>query len=172
MAIRDWFGGGKRATEDARTGDALERIVELSNPRLRYARRYRERLLPAVGARVVPQQGELARVQAELAINEANLTSVAAGSEGLEHQLEQLLTVLASPAEHLVVSPRRVRLDNMNIVVPEESATPAATLDLQIARVPIPGGEPELRTFVLVFVPRAEMLPRADLLGEAARMLH
>ena len=51
MGILDWFRGEQDVTGrtgDARTDEALERIVELTNPRLRFARRYRARLKPAV----------------------------------------------------------------------------------------------------------------------------
>jgi hypothetical protein len=140
--------------------------------------RTRMRLLDAKGAglsglalRVDPEQGQLARIQMELAQNEANLRSLAAGFEGLEHQLEQLTRVLASPAEHFSVSARRIRVDNMNIMQPEGSTGPCATLDLQIARVPVPDAPPEVRTFVLVHFPRAELLHKGELFSDAARMV-
>ena len=63
---------------------------------------------------------------------------------------------------------RRVRLDNMNVMQPDDAAGPAATRELQIARIPIPDAPPETRTFVLTRFPRAELLPQAALLHEAA----
>jgi hypothetical protein len=54
----------------------------------------------------------------------------------------------------------------------EDSTAPGETLELQVARIPIPDGPPEFRTFVLVRFPRAALLPRGELLSEAARLLH
>src|SRR5688572_2643444 len=50
MRILDWIRGGERivSQEDERASEDLERIIQLTNPRLRFARRYRGRLLPAV----------------------------------------------------------------------------------------------------------------------------
>jgi hypothetical protein len=115
---------------------------------------------------------QLSRVQADLAINEANLKSVAGGPGALDFQLECLREMLASPREHFFVSDRRLRLDRMNVVMSEDDTAPGETLDLKLARVPMSEGPPELRTFVLVRFPRAALLPRSTFLTEAARLLH
>jgi hypothetical protein len=137
--------------------------------------RTRLRLLEAKGAgvsglgvRVNPELGALARVQMELAANEKELRALSAGHQELDHQVECLCTTLMNPAAHFSVSARRVRLDNMNVMQPDDAAGPAATLELQIARIPIPDAPPEIRTFVLARFPRAELLPQAALLHEAA----
>jgi hypothetical protein len=156
---------------DGSRRDALEQECALLRTRLR--------LLDAKGAglsglalRVDPGRGELSRLQMELAQNEANLRSIAAGFEGLERQLDELVRVLGAPTEHFSLAHRRVRVDNMNIVLPDDSTLPGAALDLQIARIPIPGGPPEFRTFIFVRFPRAELLQKSELLSEAAQMLH
>jgi hypothetical protein len=140
--------------------------------------RARLRLLGAKGAgisglglRVSPEMGDLARLQLELAVNEQNLRALASGSEDLDYQVECMCTTLTNPADHFSVSARRIRLDNLNIVLPDDSTTPGATLDLQIARVPIPDAAPEFRTFVLARFPRAELISQAELLREASAML-
>jgi hypothetical protein len=140
--------------------------------------RTRLRLLGAKGAgisglgmRVSPEMGELARLQLELTVNEQSLRALASGSEDLEHQVECLCTTLMNPSDHLFVSARRIRVDNLNVMQAEDSAAPGATLDLQIAQVPIPDASPEYRTFVLVRFPRSELVSQADLLQEAVGML-
>ncbi|MGH8662807.1 MAG: hypothetical protein ACREUX_00950 [Burkholderiales bacterium] len=137
--------------------------------------RTRLRLLEAKGAgisglgmRVSPQLGELARVQMELAVNDQDLRALSAGHQDLDHQVECLCAALMNPADHFSVSERRLRLDNMNVLLPDASTTPGATLEVQIARVPIPNAPAEFRTFVFAHFPRAELLPQAALLRAAA----
>jgi hypothetical protein len=158
------------AAEDQLRRAALEQERALLRARLRLLGAKGEGL-SGLGLRVNPEMGEVARIQMELAQNEANLRSLAAGFEGLEHQLEQLASVFANPAEHFSVSARRIRLDSMNILQPEDSTASCATLDLQIARVPIPEAPPESRTFVLIRFPRDELLLKGELFSEAARMV-
>jgi hypothetical protein len=121
--------------------------------------------------RVNPELGELARVQMELAVNEQDLRALAAGHQDLDHQVECLCAALMSPATHFSVAARRIRLDDMNVLLPDEGMAQGATLDLQTAQVPIPDGPPEFRTFVFARFPRAELLPQAALLREAAAEL-
>jgi hypothetical protein len=137
--------------------------------------RTRLRLLEAKGAgisglgmRVSPQLGELARVQMELAVNDQDLRTLSAGHQQLDHQVECLCAALMNPADHFSVSERRLRLDNMNVLLPDDSTAQGATLEVQIARVPIPDAAAELRTFVFTRFPHAELLPQAALLREAA----
>ena len=141
--------------------------------------RARLRLLGAKGAgvsglgmRVSPELGEIARIQLELSVNEQSLTALAAGSQDLEHQVDCLRAVFMGPSEHFSVSARRIHLDSMNVMLPDDSSTQGATLDLQIALVPIPDSAPEYRTFVFARFPRAELMPRGELLREAEGLLH
>ncbi|HJQ62516.1 MAG TPA: hypothetical protein VJ834_06620 [Burkholderiales bacterium] len=140
--------------------------------------RSRRRLLESQGAGLASlsgaaaQEGALARLRRELAVNEENLRSLAAGPEALDYQLEKLLEVLSHAGERLFVSSRRVRLNRMNVVVSEESPLQGEALDLQIARIPIPDGPPEYRTFALTRFARESLLPSRVLYADAARMLH
>ena len=157
------------------TQDQAQRgVLEQENALLRT----RLRLLQGRGAGLValagpsaPDGSTLARLQAELAMNEENLRTIASGAEALEYQLEHLIDVLANAREHFFVTPRRLRLDRMNVVLADADPAPGVTLDLQIARVPMPEGPPELRTFVYVRFQRAALLPKSALMTEAARML-
>jgi hypothetical protein len=149
-------------------------ILERENALLRS----RRRLLASQGAGLASlsgaaaQEGALARLRQELAVNEENLRSIAAGPEALDYQLEKLQEVLSHPGEHLFVSSRRVRLDRMNVVVSAESPLQGEALDLQIARIPVPDGPPEYRTFALVRFARESLLSSRVLYTDAARMLH
>ena len=159
-----------RAAQDESRRALLEQERALLRARLR--------LLDAKGAgisglgiRVSPAMGELARLKLELSVNEQTLSALATGAEALEHQIDHLCTVLTSPGEHFSVSARRIRLDNLNVVLTDDGTSPGAILDLQIAQVPIPGGAPESRTFVLVRFPRAELASQSELLREVSGIL-
>jgi hypothetical protein len=159
-----------RTTQDRAQRGVLEQENALLRTRLR--------LLQGRGAGLVglagpspPDGSTLARLQSELAVNEENLRSIASGSGALEHQLEDLSDVLANPREHFFVTPRRIRLDRMNVALADDDPAPGVTLDLQIARVPMPDGPAELRTFAFVRFQRAALLPKSALMTEAARML-
>jgi len=63
MGILDWWrnrgrGGAARALDTRRVDEAIERVLDTTNPRLRLARRYRARLAPAVETALV-YAGEL-----------------------------------------------------------------------------------------------------------------
>ena len=127
--------------------------------------------LVALSGPSAPDGSTLSRLQSELAMNEANLGSIASGAEALEYQLERLNDVLANAGEHFFITARHVRLDRMNVLLADEDPAPGASLDLQIVRVPLPDAAPDFRTFTFVRFPRAAMLPRTALVSEAARML-
>ncbi|HEX2831303.1 MAG TPA: hypothetical protein VHP37_33560 [Burkholderiales bacterium] len=126
--------------------------------------------LTALGARPPATGADLARSYADLAVNEANLKSIAAGPEALDYQLERLRDVLANPQVHFFVTKKHIRLDRMNILQREDDAA-FEPLELQVARVPMPEGAPELRTFVLARFGRSDLLPPGALLADAARVL-
>ena len=149
----------------------LEQEIALLRARLRLLER-RGAGLTALAGKAAPENSQLARVQTELAMNEANLKSLAAGHEGLELELERLREVLSNPSDHFYLSTRRLRLDRMNVVLREDSAMPGETLDLQVAHIPVPAGPAEFRTVMLVRFPRSALLPKGALWSDAARTLH
>ena len=53
-------------------------------------------------------------MQNALAVNEANLKSVATGFEALDHELEWVRNVLAHANDYFNLSNKRLRLDRMN----------------------------------------------------------
>ena len=128
--------------------------------------------LAGLSGKSAPDDTHLSRLQSDLAINEERLKSLAAGPEALDYQLDRLCEVLSKPEEHLFITPKRLRLDRMNIVLDEANPAPGETLDLQIGRVPVPDAPPEFRTFVFVRLPKSILLPKSALLSDAARELH
>ena len=158
------------ATHDQGQREVLEQENALLRTRLRLLQGRGAGLVALVGPSA-PDGSVLARLQTELAMNEANLSSIASGAEALEYQLERLREVLANAGEHLFITSRQMRLDRMNVVVADDDPAPGASLNLQIARVPIPDGAVEFRTFILVRFQRAAMLSKTTLSNDAARML-
>ena len=158
------------ASRDQSQREVLDRENALLRARLRLLASQGAGFASLSGAR--SEESVHARLRQELAMNEENLRSIAAGPDALEHQLERLCEVLMRPGDHLFVSSRRVRLDRMNVVISEENPQSGEPIELMIARIPIPDGAPEHRAFELVRFARTSLLPSAMLYTEAARMLH
>jgi len=68
MGILEWWrgrdGSAANAQDKQRTVEAIERVVQTTNPKLRFARRYRERLAPAVGTSLAYARNLVASVPA------------------------------------------------------------------------------------------------------------
>ena len=157
------------AADDQSRREMLEQERALLRARLRMLESQGAGLTALGGKEVDASQYD--RLHTDLAINEQALKVLATGSEVLDYQLERMREVLASPQEHFSVSAKRLRLNRMNVVVDETDPQPAETLELQVARVPLPAAPAELRTFSFVRFPRSGLLPRGSLLNDAARML-
>ena len=157
------------AREESRR-EGLEQERALLRARLRLLER-RGAGMSGLGTQAPAESADRDRIQRDLALNEQNLRALAVGPGHLEQQLEQLRGVLSDPASHFSVTTRRIHVDNMNIIVPQDSSAPGATLDLQVAKVPVRDGAPELRTFIFARFPRAELLRREDIQSESARLL-
>lgn len=111
-------------------------------------------------------QAELLRLQSQLEENTAKLGGTGSGTQALERELEQIGAVLAEPAKHMFVESKRLRINNLNVVV-EEGGT-----EFEFLLGKVPGfTPPELRAFTLVRFPRAELLPQDRLMQDAARLL-
>ena len=158
------------ATHDQSRREMLEQERALLRARLRMLESQGAGLTALAGKEAV-DASQYDRLHTELAINEQALKVLATGSEVLDFQLERMREVLASPREHFSVAGKRLRLNRMNVVVDETDPQPADTLELQVARVPLPDAPAELRTFSFVRFPRSDLLARGSLLDDAARML-
>jgi hypothetical protein len=111
---------------------------------------------------------EQARLEAELLENERQLAEMGASEEQLAGELETLQAVLDRPEDYLVVSPLRLRLNTMNVIVGEtETGT-----DIDFAVVDLKGPTPLRRAFVIARVARGDMPPPKSLnYHEAMRYL-
>jgi hypothetical protein len=158
------------AAQDQSRREVLEQERALLRLRLRLLER-KGSGVSGLGIRVNPELAEAARIQMELAMNEANLNSLSSGPESLDYQIDRLCDALSKPEEHFSVSMRRLRVDRMNIVVDERSTQPAEDLDLRIARIPMADAAPEFRVFMFVHFPRIALLPKSSLHADAARVL-
>ncbi|WP_250536097.1 hypothetical protein [Caballeronia sp. AZ10_KS36] len=112
---------------------------------------------------------DVARLEREIAENEAALASLGSRAEGVEQQLGALADVLGHPAALIRVDRKTLRLNRMNLVVEARSDERAAELTLHLAHLPMQ--PPEIRAVQLVRVARRDM-PAADgALDDAARWL-
>jgi hypothetical protein len=71
----------------------------------------------------------LSAVKEELAARDRELLAAGAGSSALDRQLEALAKLIADPVKAVVFEPCSLRLNRMNVVVPEDSEEPAGTVD-------------------------------------------
>lgn len=103
--------------------------------------------------------GEQARLEAELLENEKQLAEMGGCEEQLAGELETLQAVLDRPQDYLAISPLRLRLNTMNVLVGEsETGT-----DIDFAVVDLKGQTPVRRAFVIARVARSDMPPPQSL---------
>ncbi|CAG9172300.1 hypothetical protein LMG23992_02185 [Cupriavidus laharis] len=148
--------------------DTLERELALLRAQLKLYERQGMGLRSMVGG----ETADPAAVQAvrdEIAHNDSELAALGHGGDTLERQLECLGEVLGDAANRLHVERRRIRLSQVNVMLPADSTVPGVDLELLCAHVP--GDPPLVRWFSIVRYARADMLSQATLLDEAARML-
>jgi hypothetical protein len=159
--------GLSRAAADQSRRTELAKEQALLKTRLRLLERQGAGMRSALAGEA-PQESELGRLHAQVEANTQELSSLAIGPQLLDAELERLCQILADPAQHLYVSGRSLRLDQMNVIV-EDRAHGGTAFEFQVARVP--GDPPVTRAFALVRFPRAELLAPGHLSDEAARLL-
>ncbi|MGN5479559.1 hypothetical protein ACTMU2_29525 [Cupriavidus basilensis] len=148
--------------------DTLERELGLLRAQLRLYERQGAGLRSMVGGEVADGTTVQA-VRDEIASNDSELAALGHAGDTLARQLECLGEVLGDAANRLHVERRRIRLSQVNVVLPADSTVPGDDLELLCAHVP--GDPPVVRWFSIVRYARAGMLSQATLLDEAARML-
>jgi hypothetical protein len=159
--------GLARIVADQSRRKELEQARALLKSRLQMLERKGAGMRGALGGEAVGQD-ELARLQSKIEENTRNLGDLGGGAQTLDFELEHICKVLAEPAQHFYVSKRRLRINRMNIVVPDGDTQMSTELEFLVARVP--GTVPtEMRAFTLARFPRAEFLPASRLFADAAR---
>ena len=156
-----------RAASDQSHRNKLEQERALLKTRLKLLENQGAGMRAAVGDEAPPQL-DRTRLELQLEANAQALRKLTAGASSLEADLELLREVLTRPAEYLHVAHRRLRLDQLNVVV-ENPAQGGTDFDFEVARVP--GNPPLTRAFTLVRFPRSELQASARLTDEAARLL-
>ena len=110
---------------------------------------------------------DIARLERDIADNEAALAALGSRAEAVEQQLGALMEVLADPAAHIRVTQRTLRVNQMNLVVDDASNERAADLTLNLAHLPMQ--PPETRAVEFVRIARADLPPAGTALDDAAR---
>ncbi|HTH61219.1 MAG TPA: hypothetical protein VL689_13800 [Paraburkholderia sp.] len=149
-------GLARTAVSTARRA-ALEQEQALLKTRLKLLDRAGVGVSDVVGGAEPASLAELARLHAQIEENERDLAKLGLRSDALKLELEQIGEVLDDPGTYIDVTVRPMRLDLMNVVVDDAASTPAAQLELRVARVP---AHPErVRAFSLVRFARRDLLP-------------
>jgi len=110
---------------------------------------------------------EIEEVERKLADNEQALASFPGMGESLDYAISRVQDVLTHAADHLQVRTVKLRIDQMNVLVPEGSPEPAAKIVLPEVMV---RGRPVIHLLACRFA-RSELIHRGRLLDEAQRLL-
>lgn len=121
------------------------------------------------GAANSASPAETAKLAAEFSRNEAALEQLGSRAEAIEQQLDTLLAIFADPSALVQVTPRTLRLTQMNLVVEPGSDEQGADVQFHLARIPMQ--PPQTRAFVLVRIARDDMPPAGSVLDDAAHLL-
>ena len=157
--------GLARAATDKSRREELARDRALLQARLKLLEQKGAGMRAALGGEGATP-AESARINSELERNAEDLKSLGGSAQGLEWELESVRKVLASPAEYLEVTQRKLRIDRMNVV---QETGDGEELEFQVARVP--GNPPRTRAFALVRFARADLPPADQGLKDASRLL-
>jgi hypothetical protein len=108
---------------------------------------------------------QIDEVEASLSRNEQALAACSIAGNALEHAIERIQHVLMHGADHLHIETARLRLDQMNLVVPEGSDEAAVDIALPLVVV---RSAPVISLLPCSF-PRRELIRRRTLLSDAQR---
>ncbi|MGF6736447.1 hypothetical protein OKW33_006167 [Paraburkholderia atlantica] len=121
-----------------------------------------------VGGSQDADSDELARLENQIAENTRNLAALRVPTELIDLQLDRVCEVFSTPAEHIYVEKRRLRLDLMNVIRNDDTEA-SREIELRLAR--IPGDPPRMRAFILVRFARDELLPAGLHVDAATRAM-
>jgi len=156
----------ERIVAIGREAEDLQQRRAMLGMRLRMLQRGRDGLqaLAVDGAAVEPQIRDIER---ELKQASAGYVEAKASLATLDGYIEQMNAVLGEPERHVSLQTLRLRLNRMGVKV-EPGASESAD-ELELAELCI--GEGLRATVTLARIPRAEMPPPRDGLGQAERAL-
>lgn len=148
--------------------DALKQEIALLRTRQRLLESQGKGLGAVVGGGTEPDFAALAKLNEQIAQNDAELARLSEATGTIDRQLDILVSVIGDVRQLLRVDYRRVRLSRMNVLLPDD-ATDGEPVELASACVP--GDPPQVRTFALVRIARNAMGPVRNLLVDAERFL-
>lgn len=111
--------------------------------------------------------GKLEEIETQLNENERELSELPTGDQTLDYVMKRVKAVLMHPADHMDIHPVTMRLNRMNIVVPDGSPEPASEVCLPEVSV---RAKPRF-VLLLARFPRSELLARTSMADEAQRLL-
>jgi hypothetical protein len=161
--------GLERIGADASRRDELEQERALLKTRLALLQRQGSGMSAILGAEPLSGLVELARLQAQMEENGAELARLGLATEAIDRRLKIIADVLNSPAEHLHVLKRELRLDRMNVIVENGYAREGTTIELRLASVSETAGA--MRAFALVKFARSDLLPAPSMVDEERKFL-
>jgi hypothetical protein len=113
----------------------------------------------------VGTSGDMARLQRDVAENEAALAALGSRAQAVDVQLRTLVDLLAEPAALISVTPRTLCINQMNLLVEEGSDECGAEVTIQLARMPM---QPQqTRAVEFVRIARRDMPPAGTALDGA-----
>lgn len=113
------------------------------------------------------RSGKIEEVERKLAENERTLAKFPGAGEGLDYAIGRVQDVLLHAADYLRLRTVKIRLDQMNVLVPKGSPEPATEIILPEVMV---RGKPVVHLLACRF-PRGELIRRGKLIDDAQRLL-
>jgi hypothetical protein len=110
---------------------------------------------------------DVARLQRDIADNEAAIAALGSRAEAVEQQLGAIIDVFGEPSRLIRVTQRALRVNQMNLIVDEGSDEPAANVTLELAYLPMQ--PPETRAVEIVRIARRDLPPAGTALDDAVR---
>jgi len=159
----------ERIGADVSRRGELEQERALLKTRLALLQRQGSGMSAVLGAQPLSSFVEVAHLQAELEKNDAEMARLGLATEAIDRRLETIAEVLGSPAEHLHVLKRELRLDHMNVIAQNGYAREGATIELRLASMPETAGA--MRAFALVRFARVDLLPAPSMADEERKFL-
>jgi hypothetical protein len=134
----------------------LQGNASLIRSRLRLLQQYGPGLGSLFGEAPAGRE-EQQRLEAELQENEKQLAAIGAGESALANELDCLKAVLENPQKYLRITPRRLRLNTMNLLIDEASDEVGADIEFAVAEA---GADASVhRAFIITRIERSDLPP-------------